>query len=66
MTKKFHSLTMVLFVLLSACQGLTPGSEDSSDDSQEQVINEENIDDAIAANAGDHDDQADYTRNNFV
>jgi len=61
MTKKFHSLTMVLFVLLSACQGLTPGSEDSSDDSQEQVINEENIDDAIAANAGDHDDQADYT-----
>lgn len=61
MTKKFHYLMMVLFVILSACKGLTPENEESEDDTQEQVINEENINNAIVANASNHDEDADYS-----
>jgi len=61
MTKKFHYFTMVLLVILSACQGLIHDSEEDDDNSQEQVINEENIEDAVADNAGNHDEDADYS-----
>ncbi|WP_167619450.1 carbohydrate-binding domain-containing protein [Maribellus sediminis] len=49
-------------IMLMACNGLTPDveNEDDGDDQQEQVINEENIDDALAGNSGTHDEDADY------
>jgi len=52
---------MVLLLILSACQGLINDSEEDDDNTQEQVINEESIEDAIADNAGNHDEDADYS-----
>lgn len=61
MVKKFHFLMAMLFVILSACDGLTPGADEDEGDDQEQVINEESIENAIAGNASNHDADADYT-----
>ncbi|MFV0589925.1 MAG: carbohydrate-binding domain-containing protein [Draconibacterium sp.] len=61
--RKIHFFVLAFTAFLwTACNGLsTDYEEEDNGTSQEDVVNEENIDDAKDNNAGDHDDASDYT-----
>jgi len=63
MNRKFYLWMTIVMMILSSCEGLTPGigNDDDDDDNSEQVINEESSEDAMADNTAGHDDDADYT-----
>lgn len=59
--KKLSFFTIAFMVaIFTACKGLTPDIGEEDDTSQDEVENEDNIDDAIASNAGNHDEASDY------
>lgn len=61
MTRKIPCFLMIgSLAFVIACSGLSPEQEED-DSVEEQVINEESVEDAIAENASDHDEDADYS-----
>lgn len=62
--RKFQCLALAFAsIWWVACNGLSTDFDDDNGTEQEDVVNEDNIDDAKAGNSGDHDDAADYVWN---
>lgn len=61
MKKRVYYALVATSVLFGACEEFTPGTSDSGEEGQENIVTEETIGEAETNNAGDHDDAADYS-----
>lgn len=62
MRKYWYLVLAFVMTLMVSCKDLTTGLEDADENNSQEdvVINEENIDDALADNSGNHDEDTDY------